>query len=247
MPALDRAVALAQVDAVAVAIHRDLDLDVAVLVEPLLEIERVVPEGGLRLGPADAHGRFELAAGPDHPHALAAAPGRGLDQDRVADPLGLVERVHLVAEHPLRAGDRRQALGAQQLAGRRLAGEALEDGRRRADERQPVGRDDLGEAVVLGQEPVARVDRVAPGDEGGRDDGRRRQVRPAGIGRADADRLVGELDGQRFAVGLAVGDDRLDAELAAAAQDPQRDLAAIGDEDLAEHLRPPTGRRRRTR
>ncbi len=36
-------------------------------------------------------------------------------------------------------------------------------------------------------------------------------------------------------------------ELAAAAQDAQRDLAAVGDEDLAEHLRPPGRRRTRTR
>ena len=56
MAALDRAVALAHVDAVAVAVDRDLDLDVAVLVEPLLEVERVVAEGGLRLGAADAAG-----------------------------------------------------------------------------------------------------------------------------------------------------------------------------------------------
>ena len=54
MAALDRAVALAEVDAVAVAIDRDLDLDVAVLVEPLLEVERVVAERGLRLRAADA-------------------------------------------------------------------------------------------------------------------------------------------------------------------------------------------------
>src|SRR4029453_14255808 len=45
--ALDRAVALAQVDAVTVAVDRALDLDMAVLVEPLLEIERVVTKRGL--------------------------------------------------------------------------------------------------------------------------------------------------------------------------------------------------------
>jgi hypothetical protein len=35
-------------------------------------------------------------------------------------------------------------------------------------------------------------------------------------------------------VGLAVDEHGLDAELAARADDPQRDLAAIGDEDLIE-------------
>ena len=63
---LDRAVALAEVDAVAVAVDDDLDLDVAVLVEPLLEVERVVAEGGLRLGAADAQRRprARAACGP---------------------------------------------------------------------------------------------------------------------------------------------------------------------------------------
>ena len=64
--ALDGAVALAEVDAVAVAVDRDLDLDVAVLVEPLLEVERVVAERGLRLGAADAQDatRARAACGP---------------------------------------------------------------------------------------------------------------------------------------------------------------------------------------
>ena len=52
--------------------------------------------------------------------------------------------------------------------------------------------------------------------------------------------------GRRVAIGLAVGDDRLDAERPAGAQDAQRDLAAVGDEDLAEHAqasaRPARGR-----
>ena len=192
--ALDRAVALAEVDAVAVAVDGDLDLDVAVLVEPLLEVERVVAERRLRLGAADPQRRFELAPGADHAHALAAAAGRRLDEHRVADPLRLAERVHLVAEHAVRARDRRQAVRAEELARPGLAREALEDGRRRPDEGQAVGGDDLGEALVLGQEAVARVDRVAAGDERGRDDRRRRQVRPPRVGRADADRLVGELD-----------------------------------------------------
>ena len=109
-------------------------------------------------------------------------------------------------------------------------------------------RDDLGEALVLGQEAVARVDRVAAGHERGRDDRRGRQVRALRVRRADADRLVGEADRRAIAIGLAVGDDRLDAERAAGAQDPERDLAAVGDEDLAEHQASrPVGRRRPTR
>ena len=48
--ALQRAVALAEMHAVAVAVAQHLDLDVARLAEVFLEIDRVVAEGGLGLG-----------------------------------------------------------------------------------------------------------------------------------------------------------------------------------------------------
>src|SRR5262249_15780696 len=96
--ALDAAVALAEMDPAAIAVDRHLDLDVPGLVEPALEVQRVVAERGPRLGAADVQGGLELARGADHPHALAPAAGRRLDQDRVADPLRLVEGVGVVAE-----------------------------------------------------------------------------------------------------------------------------------------------------
>ena len=61
-----------------------------------------------------------------------------------------------------------------------------------------------------------------------------------GIGRADADGLVGQLSGQAFPVRLAVGHDRADAERSAGAQDSQSDLAAVRDQDLGEHQAFPT-------
>jgi hypothetical protein len=51
----------------------------------------------------------------------------------------------------------------------------------------------------------------------------------------DADRLVGQLHVLGVSIGLGIDDDRLDAHLAAGALDSQRDLAAIGDQDLLEH------------
>ena len=48
---------------------------------------------------------------------------------------------------------------------------------------------------------------------------------------ADADRLVGELEVRGVGVGGGIDARRLDAQLAAGADDPQGDLAAVGDED----------------
>ena len=233
--ALHGAVALADVDAVAVPVHDHLDLDVAVVLQPLLEVERVVAEGGTRLRAADRDRLLELARGAHHAHAPAAATRRRLDEHRVADALRLGERVVVVAQHAVGARDRGQAVLGQQLARARLGGEPLEHLGRRPDEGQPVGARHLRERVVLGQEAVAGVDRVAAGDERGGQDVGRGQVAAARLRGPDADRLVGELDGARVAVRLAVGHDRADAQAAAGAQDAQGDLAPVGDEDAAEH------------
>ncbi len=180
-----------------------------------------LPKAGLRLGAAHLERALQLARSPDQAHPLAAAAAGGLDQDRIADALGLVESMGLVAQHA-RTGDGRQAVRTEQPASGFLRGETLENLRRRTDERQVVSADDFGEAFVLGEEPVAGVDGVAAGNDGGRDDRGRREVAVLGIGRADADGFVGELGGQALPIGFAVGHDRADAEGAAGAQDSQR-------------------------
>src|SRR3954452_21022800 len=54
-------------------------------------------------------------------------------------------------------------------------------------------------------------------------------------GRTDADALVGEADVHGVAVRGRVHGDCRDAELAAGPLHPQRDLAAVSDQDFAEH------------
>ena len=93
----------------------------------------------------------------------------------------------------------------------------------------------LGEARVLGQEAVARMDRVGAGDLAGGDQRRDVEIAVAGRRRADADALVGEPHMHRVGIGGRMHRDGRDAELLAGAQDAQRDLAAVGDQDLVEH------------
>ena len=82
MAPLDRAVALAEVDAVAVAVEQDLDLDVPGALEEPLEDEPVVVEGGLRLASGGGEFGREAVGEADGAHALATAAGRRLDQQR---------------------------------------------------------------------------------------------------------------------------------------------------------------------
>ena len=103
------------------------------------------------------------------------------------------------------------------------------------DELDVAGLADLGEVRALGQEPVARVDRVGAGDLRRADDRRHVEVALGRPRRPDADVLVGEPDVQRVLVGLRVDGHGLDAHLPARQDDAQRDLAAVRDQDLLEH------------
>ena len=118
----------------------------------------------------------------------------------------------------------------------RLVAHQPDDLRVGTDELDVARLADFGEVRALGQEAVAGMDGVGAGDFGGADDRRHVQVAVGAARRADADVLVGEPDVQGVLVGLGVDGDRLDAQLAAGEDDAQRDLAAVGDQDLLEHL-----------
>ena len=110
--------------------------------------------------------------------------------------------------------------------------------------------DHLGELGVLRQEAVAGMDRVGAGDGRGGQDRRDVEIAVARRRRADADALVGQAHMHGVGVGGRMHGHGLDAHLAAGAVDAQRDLAAVGDQDLVEHAMVPTRRSsaaRRTR
>ena len=74
--ALQRAIALAQMHAVALAVAQHLDLDVARPRQVLLEVDRVVAERGLGLGARQREGLGRRIGVVDHLHAASAAAGR---------------------------------------------------------------------------------------------------------------------------------------------------------------------------
>ena len=81
MPALDRALALEQVDDVAVRVGEHLDLDVARPLDEALDVERAVAERrhAPRAAPPGSLASRRSSSAHDA-HALAAAAGRRLDQ-----------------------------------------------------------------------------------------------------------------------------------------------------------------------
>ena len=104
VPALDRAIAFAQMDDVALRVREDLDLDMAGVRDRLLENELVRPERVARLGAGGGERRRQRAGLADEAHAAAAAAGGRLDHQRKADAARLnrkrcVRLIAFVARH----------------------------------------------------------------------------------------------------------------------------------------------------
>ena len=184
-----------------------------------------------RTAPATA--ASSSARGGDRAHALAAAAGRCLDQQREADPLRLGrDRRGLGAVVEVGAGQDRDAGPLHHLPGADLRAHRLDRLRRRPDQDEARLGDGAGEAGVLGEEAVAGVDGVGAGAAGRVEDRVDAQV---GLGRgraAERDGLVGLVHERRARVGLGEDGDGADAHPPAAGEDAARDLAAVGDEHL---------------
>ena len=197
---------------------------------------RRVAEGrrGLRRGRLER--RVELAGLAHQAHAAAAAAGRGLDHDRKADP----RRFALQQGRVLRRRRRSPAAPARRRAAMRRRASDLSAIARIASGGGPIqtqaGRfHRLGEAGVLAQEAVARMHGRGARRPRRRDDAVDAQVGIGGALAADRDRPVGDAGVRRVAVGIGGDRDRFDAEPARRARDPDGDLAAVGDQDRAQH------------
>ncbi len=232
---LHRAVALEEVDHVALAVGEDLHLDVPRVDHGLLDEHRRVAERALGLAHAGVDRVLEVLLLVDLAHAAAATAGDGLHEERVGQLLGglhqLVEVV--VGRHRVQ---RRYAglLGRRDRPGL-VAGELEHLGGRPDEGDARVGAR-LGEVGVLREEPVARVDGVRTGLDRHLDDRLGVQVGAHRV--ADLADLVG-LVGLHPVLGPAVlvGEDRhrARAHLRRRAERPDRDLASVGHQDLGEH------------
>ena len=235
--ALQRAVALTQMDGVAVAVGEDLQLDVARMADIFFDQHAGVAKGRLRLALRRFQRGVEIGMLVDTPHALAAAAGSRLDQQRVAELIGLLLEEFRLLPLAVIAGHHRHAGFFHQRLGAIFQPHGADRGRRRADEGNAGGQAGLREIGVLGEEAVTGMHAVGAGrlrrgdQPGAREVTLRRRRRP------DVNRLVGQPHMQRVAVGVGIDRDRAQAHAPGGADDAAGDLAAIGDEDGFEHRR----------
>jgi hypothetical protein len=229
---LDRAVALAEMDDVAVIVGEHLHLDVPRVFEVPLDIHGGVREVRLALPPGGIERTLGLVRAAHDLEAFTTASGRGLDRQRPAelvpeqaDVLGRRDRLG-------RPGHDRDAGGPHRLARRDLRAHGFDRLGRRPDPDDAGLGDGPCEAGVLGQKAVAGMQSVGAGAASGVEEPFLVQIALGGGAGPDDVRLRRHPYVQRFAVGLGVDGDRRDLQLAQRAEDPNRDLAAVGDENL---------------
>lgn len=233
--ALGGAVALAQVDHMALTVGHDLDLHVAGAGEVFLEVDPRIAEGALRFLRGLPERPAQLLFVLHDAHALAAAAGGRLDEDGIADGGRDAPRFVLVGDEPFRAGDDGHARVDHGAAGHGLVAHVADGFAGRADEGDAVIRAHVGEIRVFREEAVARVDGVRPGGAGGLDEAGDVEIAFLRLRGADAVCFVREAHGQGVPVRLGVHRGGADAHLMAGADDARGDLPPVRDQYLAEH------------
>ena len=211
MTSLDRAVALAQVHEIAVPIGKHLHLDVARGRQIALQEQRAVAEGARGEAPRGGERRRQFRELAHDLHALAAAPGRGFDDERQPGALRLAREVLQVL---LGAGVPRQhrhAGRAQARLGDDLGRHGVDGRGGRADEDAPRIHARLGKARVLGKEAVARMDGLRPARARGVEEASDVEVTVARRGRPEPHRLIRFAHVARAGVGVREHPDGADA------------------------------------
>ena len=124
--ALDRAVALAEVDHVPVRVREHLHLDVARILEVALDVDAAVGEVLLALALRRLERALGLVGRRDELHPLAAAAGRRLHDQRVADLVAEPQHLRDRLDRLGRARDDRHAGGLHRRARLRLRAHQLD-------------------------------------------------------------------------------------------------------------------------
>ena len=179
--------------------------------------------------------RVELDMRVDPPHAAPAPAGDRLDQNRIADLVGLLAQELRVLIVAVIAGHDRHASLLHQRFGRAFQAHGPHRRGRRTNEDDPGLGAALGKISVLGQESITRMQALSANPPRKGDNSLLVEIAARAL--ADLVRFVSEPRAECAVVGRRMEDDRTDSHPSRRANDPAGDLAAIGDKDVGEHSR----------
>src|SRR6516225_4597790 len=101
IPALDRAIALAEMDESSVTVAQNLKLDMMRAFNKLFDINAAVCESLFRLDPGGMKSLYEASVIMDSAHSASPSTGNRLDHHGVPDPFGDLQRFVLGSHFPI--------------------------------------------------------------------------------------------------------------------------------------------------
>src|SRR5690606_8052432 len=235
--ALQRTVAVAQVNGIALSVRQNLNFHVARVLQEFFHVHSAVAKGsfGFTLGNVD---RVQQSCfGVHDAHAATATASCSLDDHGIADATADLKTLFRVVyrQRAVRTGNSGNAGLLHCLDGLYLVTHHADNVGVRADKDKTAFLYLLGKIGVFREETVAGMHSHSVGNLHGADDGWNVQVTFRRRVRADTDGLVRQAHVFQIAVDLGVDSDCLDAHLAAGAQYAQRNFASVGDKNFFKH------------
>ena len=212
-------------------IAKNLHLDMAGARDEFLDIDVAASKCGLRFGLTALVGGLDLLGLENSAGAAAATAGERLDDHRAAlqareELLRLLER-----DRVIESADHRDVGLARGLARLRLVAEQVEMLDVGADENQAGVRASAREVATLGKEAVPRVDSIAAGGLRRVNHGVHVQIGRRALAGERLD-FVGDAQVQAARIILGVNGNRRQRHVCGGACDPDRDFAAVGDQQF---------------
>ena len=238
MPPLHRAIALVQVDHIAMLVAKNLHLDVLRVGDVFLQEHRRIAKRPARLRLRLVEQVAQVRRLVDHAHPATTATEGRLDDERETDLFRHLQRISAVADGVLGARQRGHPDLLRQRPGRRFVAHHLQQLGPGADERDARGRTGAREGGVLRKKAVTGMDQIHAAFLRQRDDALNVQVgadRPLPL--PHQIRLVGLEAMHTEAVLLRVNCDGAQAQFGRGAENADGDLGPIRRHQLHKCLR----------
>ena len=237
--ALDRAVALEEMNHIAMRITENLAFDVTGALDKLLEVDFVLAERSHCLALAFRHLAQQVLGIANGAHAATATAPGGLEHDRIADLCRQAMDFTFVIRQRIGGRHDRNADADRKIAGGNLVAKLPHSIALRTDEDETCIVAGVHEFGTFRQETVARMDSIRAGQLGDADDFLDRQI---AFDRSEIPRQMRATTNlitfvrleavQREFVLFGPDGDRFQTELVGGAKDADRDFRTVGDKDL---------------
>ncbi|MNS75691.1 hypothetical protein D3C72_1092180 [compost metagenome] len=219
------------------AIGKDLHFHMSRPLQIFFDQHAVIAEGGQRLAFCAGKFRRKFAFLPHDAHALAAAAGRGLEQNGITYSVRFTAKPLFRLILTVKAGNDGNARLRHQRFRLAFPAHGADRCRRRANENKTGGGTGFGETGIFREETITRMDRFRAGRFCGGDDFFAVEIGSTRGRGANGDCLVGQCHMHGVTVGIRIDGNGAYAHLGGGADDAAGDFAPVGDQYFREHRR----------